>query len=174
MKELQEIQVALVAPKGKRNNFGKYNYRSCEDILLALKPHLKKTECTLKLSDEMVEIGDRIYVKSTAEIKNKEGEIESATAFAKEAVSQKGMSDAQLTGSTSSYSRKYALNGLFAIDDNEDADTQEAPELPALVNDSEDYKNVLKAVKDGVKLDRIKRSFKLTQEQEDNLLDVSK
>ena len=121
--ELARIQGELNAPKNQTNKFGKYNYRSCEDILEAVKPLLNGL--TIVVSDEMVLVGDRIYVKSTATISDGETSI-SCSAFAREAAEQKGMQPAQLTGSTSSYSRKYAFNGLLLIDDNKDADSQDA------------------------------------------------
>ena len=121
--ELARIQGELNAPKNQTNKFGKYNYRSCEDILEAVKPLLNGL--TIVVSDEMVLVGDRIYVKSTATISDGETDI-SCSAFAREAAEQKGMQPAQLTGSTSSYSRKYSLNGLLLIDDNKDADSQDA------------------------------------------------
>lgn len=120
--KLAAIQVNLNAPKGQRNNFGNYNYRSCEDIVEAVKPLLNGL--SLIISDEMVNIGDRYYVKATAGITDGEHKI-TATAFAREPDGRKGMDDAQVTGATSSYARKYALNGLFAIDDQADADTQD-------------------------------------------------
>ena len=119
---LQEIQSELKAPKGQRNNFGNYNYRSAEDILEAVKTILEKHKCALVVNDEMVEVGGRIYVKSTAMLAFENQPFASATAFAREAETKKGMDDAQITGSASSYARKYALNGLFAIDDTKDAD----------------------------------------------------
>ena len=119
---LQEIQSELKAPKGQRNNFGNYNYRSAEDILEAVKTILEKHKCALVVNDEMVEVGERIYVKSTAMLAFENQPFASATAFAREAETKKGMDDAQITGSASSYARKYALNGLFAIDDTKDAD----------------------------------------------------
>jgi hypothetical protein len=122
MKELNTIQTQLNAPKNQRNNFGGYNYRSCEDILEALKPLLKETGCVLTLSDSIVEIGGRIYVEAVATIKNEKGEAVSVSAYAREEESKKGMDASQITGATSSYARKYALNGLFCIDDNKDAD----------------------------------------------------
>ena len=121
MKELIEIQSELKAPKNQKNTFGKYNYRSCEDILEAVKPLLKNHGCTLTISDEIVLVGSRVYVKATVTIKD--GKVtESANGFAREPESQKGMNEAQITGSASSYARKYALNGLFLIDDTKDAD----------------------------------------------------
>lgn len=119
---LQEIQSELKAPKGQRNSFGNYNYRSAEDILEAVKPILVKHKCALVVNDEMVEVGGRIYVKSTAMLAFENQPFASANAFAREADNKKGMDDAQITGSASSYARKYALNGLFAIDDTKDAD----------------------------------------------------
>lgn len=122
MKELVNIQSSLQAPKNQYNDFGNYKYRSAEDILEAAKPLLKENECTLIVSDEITQIGDRIYVKATATIKNSAGETETASAFAREAETKKGMDDSQVTGSATSYARKYALGGLFCIDDTKDAD----------------------------------------------------
>lgn len=122
--KLQLIQAALKAPKNQRNNFGGYNYRSCEDILEAVKPLLYDTWTTLTVSDEMVEVGWRIYVKATATLRDAEsGEvIEQTNAYARESESKKWMDEAQITWASSSYARKYALNGLFCIDDVKDAD----------------------------------------------------
>ena len=121
--KLQGIQSSLKAPKGQTNKFGGYKYRSCEDILTALKPLLAEWECSLIIHDEIVEVGGRVYVKATASLADNDTEMAiSATAFAREAETKKGMDDAQITGSASSYARKYALNGLFAIDDTKDAD----------------------------------------------------
>lgn len=121
--KLSQIQSKLNAPKGQYNSFGKYNYRNCEDILQALKPILAEHKCHVSLSDEIVIVGNRFYIKATATITDSENNSFSTTAFAREAESKKGMDESQVTGSTSSYARKYALNGLFAIDDNKDADT---------------------------------------------------
>lgn len=117
--KLSEIQKNLKAPKNQRNNFGGYNYRSCEDILEAVKPLLNGL--ILTISDDIVEVGGRVYVKATAKISDGENIIEN-TAFAREAEARKGMDDSQVTGATSSYARKYALNGLLCIDDTKDAD----------------------------------------------------
>ncbi len=125
MKELIEIQNELKAPKGQFNGFGKYKYRSCEDILEAVKPLCSYKGCHLTLSDEIILIGDRFYIKSTATIENLEGINKSVSAFAREALTKKGMDESQITGSASSYARKYALNGLFCIDDTKDADTMD-------------------------------------------------
>lgn len=122
MKELIQIQSQLNAPKGQYNSFGKYKYRSCEDILGAVKPLLNKLNCTLIISDDVVMVGARIYIKATATITNSAGEKEITTAFAREEDNKKGMDGSQVTGAASSYARKYALNGLFAIDDTKDAD----------------------------------------------------
>lgn len=134
MKELIEIQSELKAPKSQYNKFGQYNYRNVEDILEAVKPLLLKADCQLKLTDEIVMIGNRIYVKATAEFKNSAGEIETTQSFAREEETKKGMDSSQITGSASSYARKYALNGLFLIDDTKDSDatnTHSKDEQPA-------------------------------------------
>ena len=121
---LVAIQQELKAPKNQRNNFGNYNYRSAEDILEAVKPLLKKNGCHLIMSDEPLIIGDWHYIKATATLVDAEETI-SVSAVAREASEKKGMDASQVTGATSSYARKYALNGLFAIDDNKDADTMD-------------------------------------------------
>ena len=124
MKELIAIQQELKAPKAHRNTFGNYNYRNCEDILEAAKPLCKKYDVMLTVSDEMVMLGERYYIKATATISNKDDSV-SVSAFAREAENKKGMDESQITGTASSYARKYALNGLFLIDDTKDADTDE-------------------------------------------------
>ena len=123
MKELITIQSELKAPKSQFNKFGGYKYRKAEDILEAVKPILAKQKCTLVLTDEIVMVGNRIYVKSTATLKNSSGETETSVGYAREEETKKGMDGSQITGASSSYARKYALNGLFAIDDNADSDT---------------------------------------------------
>ena len=124
MTKLQKIQQELSAPKNQKNSFGNYNYRSCEDILQAVKPLLNETKTVLNLMDEMVEVGGRVYVKATVTLLESETgrAIASAVAFAREEESKKGMDASQVTGAASSYARKYALSGLFAIDDNKDSD----------------------------------------------------
>lgn len=123
--KLVAIQQHLKAPKSQRNEFGKYNYRSCEDIVEAVKPLLKETNAALTISDEIRLIGDRYYIFATATLVDAEtGETVSVSAQAREADSKKGMDPSQVTGATSSYARKYALNGLLAIDDTKDADAQ--------------------------------------------------
>jgi hypothetical protein len=141
-KKLAKIQSTLHAPKNQRNSFGNYNYRSCEDILEAVKPLLG--DLTLVIDDEILPALDRVYIKATATISDGEHNI-SVSSYARESDSKKGMDSAQLTGATSSYARKYALNGLFLIDDNKDADTDEAkggkkaaPKKPVAASSSKD------------------------------------
>ena len=122
--KLMNIQYELKCNKSQYNSFGRYAYRSSEDILEAVKPLLYKYKATLVINDDIVLIGDRFYVKATSKITDIEtGECVESTAFAREDESQKGMSSAQVTGSVSSYARKYSMNALFAIDDNKDADS---------------------------------------------------
>jgi len=122
-KKLSEIQRVVKAPKNQYNNFGKYYYRSCEDILEAVKPLLEDTNSLLCIEDEVVNSGDRYYVKATATLYDVDSETSvSVSAFAREEESKKGMDGSQITGASSSYARKYALNGLFCLDDTKDAD----------------------------------------------------
>jgi len=123
--KLLKIQQELKAPKGQRNNFGNYNYRSAEDILEAVKPIAHKYNCVVTLSDTAELVGTWNYIKATATIKDGDGNQEEVTAYARETETKKGMDASQITGSASSYARKYALNGLFAIDDTKDSDTDE-------------------------------------------------
>lgn len=127
---VSDIQHKLKAPKGQYNSFGKYNYRSCEDILEGVKPLLKEHNLALLIDDEIVQIGERYYVKATAKITDGR-EIVSATAYAREPDTKKGMDESQITGATSSYARKYALNALLCIDDTKDADTMDNSKKPA-------------------------------------------
>ena len=120
--KLVEVQNKLKAPKSQFNSFGKYNYRNAEDILEAVKPILKEVGATVFLKDDIVLIGDRYYVKTTAVFIETEGQAITVEAYAREAEEKKGMDAAQVTGATSSYARKYALNGLFLIDDTKDND----------------------------------------------------
>ena len=121
--KLYAVQQALKAPKDQFNGFGKYNYRSCEGILEALKPHLGLNKLIVTLGDRVVEVGGRVYIEATATVTDiEEGGQISCTAYAREEDSKKGMDASQVTGAASSYARKYALNGLFAIDDNKDSD----------------------------------------------------
>ena len=120
---LSKIQAAIKAHKSQRNEFGKYNYRSMEDINEAAKPILSEYGLALVVSDELVMIGERYYIKATASIKREDGTVlESATGYAREEETKKGMDASQITGSCSSYARKYAANGLFALDDTKDSD----------------------------------------------------
>ncbi len=124
--KLLKIQSELKAPKGQTNSFGGYKYRSCEDILEAVKPLLKANNCVLVIEDEVMQIGERYYIKATATLKDVNGSTDiSNTAYAREEESKRGIDGSQLTGTASSYARKYALNGLFCIDDTKDADTDE-------------------------------------------------
>lgn len=123
---LMAVQADLKAPKNQHNSFGKYDYRSAEDIIEAVKPLLKENGLFLNMSDDIVLIGDRYYVKATVKVVDVvTGESVQTSALAREAAQKKGMDESQVTGTASSYARKYALNGLFAIDDNRDADTDE-------------------------------------------------
>lgn len=139
MKELSLIQSELNCPKNQYNSFGKYNYRSCEDIFEGVKPLLKKHECSITVEDELVLIGERYYIKATATIRNKGGESVSNTAYAREDDSKKGMDSAQLTGATSSYARKYSLNGLLLIDDVKDSDATNTHGKPQTTTQGRSY-----------------------------------
>ena len=124
--KLIKVQNELKAPKNQRNNFGGYNYRSCEDILEAVKPILKENGLTLFITDDIVNVGDRYYIVAIATLVDIEtGEKITTQANARESEIKKGMDDSQITGTASSYARKYCLNGLFLIDDTKDADTNE-------------------------------------------------
>lgn len=148
--KLCRIQAALKAPKNQRNDFGKYNYRSCEDILEAVKPLLSQEGLALTISDSIEMIGSRVYVKATATLTDGEKTI-STTAFAREADSRKGMDESQVTGSASSYARKYALNGLFCIDDTKDADTMKPVETPKRQVTRKSKEDVLREVAEKAK-----------------------
>jgi hypothetical protein len=124
IEKIVAIQSELKAPKGQYNSFGKYNYRSCEDILEGVKPLLAKHGLVLTIQDGIELIGDRYYVKATATITDGKENV-STSAYARESLDKKGMDASQVTGATSSYARKYALNGLLAIDDTKDADTMD-------------------------------------------------
>lgn len=124
--KLLQIQAELKVPKGNYNEFGKYRYRSCEDILEAVKPICIKYGCILTLTDKIVAVSDRVYVEATASLRIPGENGVYVTAYAREPETKKGMDESQITGAASSYARKYALNGLFAIDDTKDADTMKA------------------------------------------------
>jgi len=175
MKELIAIQSELKAPKNQRNNFGNYQYRSAEDILEALKPLLKAHNCYLTLSDELVNVGDRYYIKATATIYSEKQSV-SVTAYAREEESKKGMDGSQISGASSSYSRKYSLNGLFLIDDTKDSDatnthdketTQVVVEKkkPVLLLNTENFGNCRKAyLKDKSNLAKICEKYEVSNE----------
>lgn len=129
IEKLINVQTELKAPKNQYNKFGRFNYRSAEDILEAVKPLNKREGLFLTLSDEPTMIGDWHYIKATAKVCDETGHLFSVTAYAREPENKKGMDDSQITGSTSSYARKYALHGLYLIDDTKDADTNEHKEM---------------------------------------------
>lgn len=159
-----DIQHKLKAPKGQYNSFGKYNYRSCEDILEGVKPLLKEHNLALLIDDEIVQIGERYYVKATAKITDGR-EFVSATAYAREPDTKKGMDESQITGATSSYARKYALNALLCIDDTKDADTMDNSKKPAQQTQETVYNwQTLKAraTQGGISEDELKHYLKET------------
>lgn len=149
MKRLIDIQNELKCNKSQYNSFGKYSYRSCEDILEAVKPLLKKYGCALMLRDSIENIGDRFYVKADALLYGEDGVlIGNAVAYAREDETKKGMDGAQVTGASSSYARKYALNGLFCIDDTKDADATNKHGKEDSANDNSLSPNQLKVISD--------------------------
>lgn len=166
MKELVKIQKELKAPKNQFNSFGKYNYRSCEDILEAVKPLLG--ESLLLLSDSIESHLDRVYVKATATFINGEDRVE-VSALAREVENKKGMDDSQITGTSSSYARKYALNGLFLIDDTKDADTtkHELPELKP--EDKKNWDKVKTALDGNYTLEQIETKWFINEENKKKL-----
>ena len=171
--KLGAVQAALKAPKGQENKFGGYRYRSCEDILEAVKPLLAENGLVLTISDEIVLIGDRYYVRASAAITDGET-VEHAYGLAREPESRKGMDEAQVTGSSSSYARKYALNGLFCIDDTKDPDAtnthgKDAPQKqpqpkPEVESYGHDYSKLTElcersAAATGMAVDEAKQAF---------------
>lgn len=183
--KLVDIQGRLKAPKNQRNNFGKYNYRSCEDILEAVKPLLVEQKLTLTISDSVRQAGDLSYVEATAIVSDGKSEIE-VSAQAGIDPNRKGMDIAQSFGSSSSYARKYALNGLFLIDDTKDADAtnthgKSAPKtaavpktvtnaLPSLQKGTEAFNKVKKALTQGFTIDEVKTRYTVSAEIEKLLL----
>ena len=170
MEKLTKIQAELKAPKGQYNSFGKYKYRSCEDIKEAVKPLLKKYNVSLTLSDDLQVVGERYYIKVTAVLVcNETKESVSVTSFAREEETKKGMDGSQVTGASSSYARKYALNGLFLIDDTKDSDAtnngqSEPKKLPKL--EEARFVKALENIKNGsYTVEKLKASFELTEEQ---------
>jgi hypothetical protein len=175
--KLSAIQVKLNAPKKQYNSYGRYNYRSCEDILEGLKAHLEETKTAVTVNDEIVLIGERYYVKATATLHDCESDKSvSNTAYAREELTKKGMDASQITGSTSSYARKYALNGLFCIDDVKDADTRDNRQKDAAeqVKAEEEVKNIENSVIDDLKARALKARCVAEQVPEDKILQLYK
>ncbi len=163
MKELIKIQSELKAPKAQFNAFGKYKYRKAEDVLEALKPLLSKYSCFVTLSDEIASINGRFYVKAVAAIKNEVGEVVAVSAFAREEESKKGMDGAQVTGAASSYARKYALNGLFAIDDTDDSDSMQQTTKKSVISDERLDKGIQSVISGSLPIKRFKESLKIIE-----------
>jgi hypothetical protein len=170
MEKLRKIQAELKAPKNQRNNFGKYNYRSCEDILEALKPLLSKYQCTLTISDEIKEVAGLVYVQSTAFISDGEDSVHTI-AQAGIDPNRKGMDIAQSFGSSSSYSRKYCLNGLFLIDDTKDADATNThgkgsttTEKTWLNKGTPEFKKAQTYLKGGGQLSKVEDKYRISKE----------
>lgn len=166
MEKLLQVQSELRAPKLQFNAFGKYSYRSAEDILEALKPLLVKHDCLLFLSDEIVEIGGRVYVKAVANLSSGEEKI-SVSAYAREEETKKGTDGSQITGAASSYARKYALNGLFLIDDNKDSDAtnrhgKDEEKKDTLKENTKHYKAVVKYIREGGSINEVEKRFKVS------------
>lgn len=152
--KLNNAQLELKSPKGQYNKFGKFNYRSAEDILESVKPINHKHKLNLKLTDKPIMVGDRIYIEAKAVLTNVDNPDEEITlkAYARESLNKKGMDDSQITGTASSYARKYCLNGLYLIDDTKDADTDE-------------YRN---------NIDNAPKVKKITKKQSDELVSLIK
>jgi len=166
MLELQMIQASLRAPKGQLNSFGGYKYRSCEDILEAVKPHLELHKCLITLTDDIVIISEakRVYVKATVTMTNKDQKTFSVVAFAREPEEKKGMDASQITGCASSYARKFALSGLLAIDDNADADAMEPEEPPAPEKPKYSKSNIIKAFNEATSLSALNEKWEKAQD----------
>ena len=160
--QLQKVQTELKAPKGQYNSFGKYKYRSLEDILEAVKPLLAKEKMTLTIADTIENIGDRYYVKATATLTNEDGETYINTAYARESDTKSGMDTSQITGASSSYARKYCVNGLFCIDDTKDSDTSELREEQTNRTELERKQLLKKAESLGANLPKIAEHCKCT------------
>lgn len=167
---LSKIQKELKAPKSQHNKFGNYRYRNCEDITEAVKPLLAEQGYHLNMSDEVVQIGERFYVQATATVMDGTKVVEKSVSYAREAVTKKGMDEAQITGSSSSYARKYALNGLFAIDDTKDSDSRDNTEKQ-LTKAQQGFAAKMQAAKT---LDEVKGIWgKLSEKNRDALRDVA-
>ena len=175
MDKLRLIQSELKAPKNQRNNFGKYNYRSCEDILEAVKPLLKKHKCTLTISDEVKELGGLLFVEAISIISDGENQVH-VKAQAGIDPNRKGMDIAQSFGSSSSYARKYSLNGLFLIDDTKDADStnnhgkSNKKEKPWLNKSMPEFDKVKDYLKEGGSLDIVEAKYRISKEIKELLI----
>lgn len=175
--KLSTIQTKLIAPKNQHNSYGKYYYRSCEDILEGLKPHLEETKTAVTINDEVVLIGERYYIKATATLHDCESDKSvSNTAYAREELTKKGMDASQITGSTSSYARKYALNGLFCIDDVKDADTRDNRQKEAVeqAKAEEEVQNLENSIIDDLKARALKARCVAEQVPEEKILKLYK
>lgn len=169
MKKLIEIQAELKAPKSQYNAFGKYKYRKCEDVLEAVKPLLKKHDCTLTITDEVKEVSGLVFVEAVATFSDGKDKVE-VKAQAGIDPNRKGMDIAQSFGSSSSYARKYALNGLFLIDDNQDADAsnnheekkEEKPVKPILKPNTAEYRKVFDGLRNGFKMEQVKTKYQVS------------
>lgn len=171
-KKLNEIQIKLKAPKSQFNKFGNYKYRNCEDILEALKPLLNEFKTVISLKDEIVFIEGRFYVKATVTLIDSEtGEAFSTSAFAREEETKKGQDGSQITGASSSYARKYALNGLFAIDDTKDSDSTnthgkdktEQEKVQKFLNSRD---GMIEKLKENLSSDKLKRTLEAFKVEE--------
>lgn len=160
--KLNLIQVSLKSPKSQYNSFGRYAYRSCGDILESVKAQLAELKVVIVLSDELVQIGDRYYIKATATLHDLDGASISNTAYAREEENKKGMDGSQITGASSSYARKYALNGLLAIDDTKDSDATNKGEEPEVKPDPVQDGTLLEAQKVGISLEKLAIYLKKT------------
>lgn len=175
--KLSTIQVKLNAPKKQYNSYGRYNYRSCEDILEGLKPHLEETKTAVTVNDEVVLIGERYYIKATATLHDCESDKSvSNSAYAREELTKKGMDASQITGSTSSYARKYALNGLFCIDDVKDADTRDNRQKEAVeqAKAETEVQNLENSIIDDLKARALKARCVAEQVPEEKILQLYK
>ena len=177
LEKLLKIQHELKCNKGQYNSFGKYKYRSCEDILESVKPLLKQYKCVITLNDELQYIGERYYIKATATIHNVENtENYENSAYAREELEKKGMDGSQITGTASSYARKYALNGLLAIDDTKDADTDEFKKQTTKEMITDDQKTTIKemfnteTIKEILENCRVRKLSDLTKEEASEII----
>ena len=175
--KLSAIQTKLIAPKNQYNSYGRYNYRSCEDILEGLKPHLEETKTAVTVNDEVILVGERYYIKATATLHDCESDKSvSNTAYAREELTKKGMDASQITGSTSSYARKYALNGLFCIDDVKDADTRDNRQKEAVeqAKAETEVQNIENSIIDDLKARALKARCVAEQVPEEKILQLYK